>query len=444
VRIASGDGSVKRIAFLRTIFPRMKPAVYLDHAATTPVRPEVLEAMMPYLTEQSFGNPSSAHRFGRAARAGIEQARRHIAEAIGAEPSQVIFTSGGTEADNLSIVGSALAARDRGAPMCAAVSAVEHKAVLAAAHAVCHLGGREVLLPVDTAGILELDALDRALAETPSVVSVMWVNNEVGVVQPVAQIAERCRDAGVIFHTDAVQAVGKVPVSVQKLCCTLLTISGHKIGAPKGIGALIVRDRKAVEAILHGGGQQYGIRPGTENVAGAVALGRAVQLATAERETLAQRLLALRDELARRLLATVPDLVVNAEGSERAPHLLSIAVEGADSEALLMHLDLAGIAASSGSACSTGAVEPSHVLVAMGVPRELALGTIRFSFGRESSIDDVDRAAEVIPGVVAKVRKLAGVLGRTGGRADGRSVGLGEAAAAPESTARPADRQAAR
>src|SRR4051812_34309375 len=186
----------------------MKPPVYLDHAATTPVRPEVLEAMMPYLTDQSFGNPSSAHRFGRAARAGIEQARRQIAESLGAEPGQVIFTSGGTEADNLSIVGAALAARDRGAVMCAAVSAIEHKAVLAAAHAVCHLGGKELLIPVNRDGLLELDALDRALAESPSVVSVMWVNNEVGVVQPVVEIANRCREAGVIFHTDAVQAVG--------------------------------------------------------------------------------------------------------------------------------------------------------------------------------------------------------------------------------------------
>src|SRR6476620_1585050 len=390
----------------------MQPPVYLDHAATTPVRSEVLEAMMPYLTHQSCGNPSSAHRFGRAARAGIEQARRQIAESLGAEPGQVIFTSGGTEADNLSIVGAALAARDRGAPMCAAVSAVEHKAVLAAAHAVCHLGGREVLLPVDSAGLLELEALDRALADTPSVVSVMWVNNEVGVVQPVAHIAERCRDAGVIFHTDAVQAVGKVQISLQNLCCTLLTISGHKIGAPKGIGALIVRDRKAVEAILHGGGQQYGIRPGTENVAGAVALGRAAQLAGAEQPAEAQRLQSLRDDLAARLRAAVPDLVVNGAGAERAPHVLSVAVPGADSEALLMHLDLAGVAASSGSACSTGAVEPSHVLVAMGLSRELALATIRFSLGHDSRPADVARAAEVMPGVVAKVRKLAGVLGR--------------------------------
>jgi len=390
-----------------------RPVVYLDHAATTPVRAEVLEAMLPYLTNQTFGNPSSAHRFGRAARAGIEQARREIAQAVGAEPGQVIFTSGGTEADNLGIVGAALAARDRGGRMCAVVSAVEHKAVLAAAHAVCHLGGREVVLPVDRCGRLDLESLDAALRERPAVVSVMWVNNEVGVVQPVAEIAGRCREAGVAFHTDAVQAFGKIPVSLRDLPSTLLTLSGHKIGAPKGIGALIVRDRKSVEAIIHGGGQQHGIRPGTENVAGAVALGRAAALAAAEQAEQAVRLSRLRDELAERLRGAVTDLVVNGEGGERAPHVLSVSVAGADSEALLMHLDLAGVAVSSGSACSTGAVEPSHVLVAMGVPRELALGAIRFSFGHESTPADVDRAAEVMPPVVEKVRKLAGVLGRT-------------------------------
>ncbi|MEP7228224.1 MAG: cysteine desulfurase family protein [Gemmatimonadales bacterium] len=410
----------------------MRPPVYLDYAATTPVRPEVLEAMLPYLTAQSFGNPSSAHRFGRTARAGIEQARRQVAQAVGAEPNQVVFTSGGTEADNLGIVGAALAARDRGGRMCAVVSATEHKAVLAAAHAVCHLGGREVVLPVDTRGRLDLVALDAALAERPAVVSVMWVNNETGVIQPVGEIAGRCREAGVIFHTDAVQALGKVPVSVAELSCTLLTISGHKIGAPKGIGALIVRDRKAVEAIIHGGGQQFGIRPGTENVAGAVALGRAAELAASEQNALAERLRALRNDLGARLKAAVTGLVVNAEESTRAPHLLSVAVRGADSEALLMHLDLAGVAASSGSACSTGAVEPSHVLVAMGVPHELALGAIRFSLGRESTAQDVDRAIEVVPTVVAKVRKLAAVLGRVdgraGGQADGRNEGTTEAA----------------
>jgi cysteine desulfurase len=386
--------------------------VYLDHAATTPVRAEVLEAMLPYLTAQVFGNPSSAHRFGRAARAGLEQARREVAHAVGAEPNQVVFTSGGTEADNLGIVGAALAARDRGGSMCVVVSAIEHKAILAAAHAVCHLGGREVVLPVDGGGRVDLEALDEALRERPAVVSVMWVNNEVGVVQAVGAIAERCCAAGVAFHTDAVQAFGKLPVNIASLGCTLATISGHKIGAPKGIGAIIVRDRKAVEAIIHGGGQQFGIRPGTENVAGAVALGRAAALAAAEQPAEAERLRALRDELAARLRAGVPDLVVNAEGATRAPHVLSVAVPGADSEALLMHLDLAGVAASSGSACSTGAVEPSHVLVAMGLPRELALGAIRLSLGHGSTADDVARAAEVMPGVVAKVRKLAGVLGR--------------------------------
>jgi cysteine desulfurase len=389
-----------------------RPPVYLDHAATTPVRPEVLEAMLPYLTNQAFGNPSSAHRYGRAARAGIEQARREVAQALGAEPNQVIFTSGGTEADNLGIIGAALASRDRGGSACVVVSAIEHKAVLAAAHAVCHLGGREVVLPVDRKGHVHLDALDAALAERPAVVSIMWVNNEVGVVQPVAEIALRCHDAGVVFHTDAVQAFGKVPVSMGELPCTLLTLSGHKIGAPKGIGALVVRDRKAVEAIIHGGGQQYGIRPGTENVAGAVALGRAALLAAREQGEAAERLRALRDRLAKGLRAAVSDLTVNGDGAETAPHVLNVSIAGSDSEALLMHLDLAGIAASSGSACSTGSVEPSHVLVAMGVPRDLALGAIRFSLGHESTVEDVDRVAEVMPAVVAKVRRLANVLGR--------------------------------
>jgi cysteine desulfurase len=387
-------------------------AVYLDHAATTPVRAEVLEAMLPYLTAQVFGNPSSSHRYGRAARAGLEQARREVALATGAEPNQVIFTSGGTEADNLGVVGAALAARDRGENMCVAVCATEHKAILAAAHAVCHLGGRETLLPVDAGGRVDLEALDAALAARPAVVSVMWVNNEVGTIQPVRDIAGRCHAAGTVFHTDAVQAFGKLPVSTRDLPCTLLTISGHKIGAPKGIGALIVRERKAVEAIIHGGGQQFGIRPGTENVAGAVALGRAALLAAQEQAEESVRLTRLRDDLAERLRAGVPDIAINGEQGERAPHVLNVSVAGADSEALLMHLDLAGVAASSGSACSTGSVEPSHVLVAMGVPRDLALGAIRFSFGHESTAADVERTAEVMPAVVAKVRKLSGVLGR--------------------------------
>jgi len=386
--------------------------VYLDHAATTPVRPEVLEAMLPYLTAQAFGNPSSAHRFGRAARAGLEQARREVAHAVGAEPNQVIFTSGGTEADNLGIVGAALAARDRGGAMCAVVSAIEHKAILAAAHAVCHLGGREVLLPVDREGRVDLDALDEALRLKPAVVSVMWVNNEVGVVQPVAEIAGRCREAGVAYHTDAVQAFGKVPMNLATVACTLATISGHKIGAPKGIGALVVRDRHAVEAIIHGGGQQFGIRPGTENVPGIVGLGAAAALAAREQAAFAATVAALRDELERRLLAVVPDAVINAAHGRRAPHVTSVSIPGTDSEALLMHLDLAGIACSSGSACSTGAVEPSHVLTAMGVARELGVAALRFSFGKENTLEDVQATVAALPKIVEKVRALSAVLHR--------------------------------
>jgi len=386
--------------------------VYLDHAATTPVRAEVLEAMLPFLGPTAFGNPASAHRFGRTARAGVEEARRKVAAAVGAEPSQVIFTSGGTEADNLAIVGAALAARAAGRPMHAAVCATDHKAVLAAAHAVTRLGGTETILPVGPEGVVHLDALDAALQAQPAVVSVMWVNNEVGTIQPVEEIGRRCQAASALFHTDAVQAFGQLPVSVESAGASLLTISGHKIGAPKGVGALIVRSRAAIEAIIHGGSQQFGLRPGTENVAGAVALGRAAELAAEDQAAKAARLGRLRDDLAARIRASVPDVVWLAERSPRAPHVLSVAVPGADAEALLMHLDLQGIAASGGSACNTGAAEPSHVLTAMGVPRALALCTVRFSLGRETTPADIDRAADVFPVVVAKVRKLAGVLGR--------------------------------
>ncbi len=388
------------------------PPVYLDHAATTPVRAEVLEAMLPYLGSAAFGNPSSSHRFGRTARAGIEEARRQVAAAVGAEPSQVIFTSGGTEADNLAVVGASLAAGAAGQPMHAAVCATDHKAVLAAAHAVTRLGGSETVLPVDGHGLLDLAALDAALATKPAVVSVMWVNNEVGTIQPVEEIGRRCRAAGAMFHTDAVQAFGQLPVSCDAADATLLTLSGHKIGAPKGVGALIVRSRAAVEAIIHGGSQQFGLRPGTENVPGSVALGRAAELASAEQAAKASRLGKLRDELAARIRAAIPDAIWIAEAAPRAPHVLSVAIPGADAEAMLMHLDLQGVAASGGSACNTGAAEPSHVLTAMAVPRELALCTVRFSMGRETTQADVDRAAEVLPTVVAKVRKLAGVLGR--------------------------------
>jgi cysteine desulfurase len=389
-----------------------KRLVYLDSAATTPVRPEVLEAMLPYLGPDAFGNPSSAHRFGRAARAGVDEARRTIAEVLGVEPGHVIFTSGGTEADNLAVIGCALAARARGGPFRVAVSAIEHKAVLAAAHAVTDWGGEAIVLPVSGSGMVDEEALAAALGRGVAVVCVMWANNEVGVIQPVARLAARCRAAGVPFHSDAVQAFGKVPVSLQQVECTLLTLSGHKIGAPKGIGALVVRDRHAVEAIIHGGGQQFGLRPGTENVPGIVGFGRAVELAAAEQAAFARRVAALRDDLERGLVELVPDAVIHGWQAERAPHVANVSIPGTDSEALLMHFDLAGIACSSGSACSTGAIEPSHVLTAMGVPRELGVAALRFSFGRDNTSEDVAAVLSAAPKIVEKVRALSAVLHR--------------------------------
>ena len=390
----------------------MATPIYFDHAATTPVRPEVLEAMLPFLGASAFGNPSSSHRFGRTAKAGLEQARREVAAAVGVDPNQVFFTSGGTEADNLAIIGTAMAALGRGESGRVVTTATEHKAILAAAHQVAKLGGSEEILPVGPNGVVDLGAFEQAMTRSPSVVSVMWVNNETGVRQPIELMAERCRASGVPFHSDAVQAFGKFPISLATVPCSFLTLSGHKIGAPKGIGALIVRDRKTVDAIIHGGGQQFGIRPGTENVAGAVALGRAATIVVREVEHEAVRLAALRERLVAGLRARVGDLVVNGEGAPRAPHVLNMAIPGADSEALLMHLDLAGIAASGGSACSTGSVEPSHVLMAMGLPRSLAIASVRFSLGHETTEAEVDRAIAIVPGLIEKVRQLTAVLGR--------------------------------
>jgi len=388
-----------------------RPSIYLDNAATTPIRPDVLEAMEPFLAGGVFGNPSSAHRFGREARAGVHEARLRIAAAVGAEPNQIVFTSGGTEADNLAVVGAALAARAAGRPFRVAVSAIEHKAVLAAAHWVEALGGEMITLPVNGGGRVDPGALDAALARGVAVVSVMWVNNEVGLVQDVAAIAERCRAAGTPFHSDAVQALGKVACTVPA-GCTLLTLSGHKIGAPKGIGALVVRDKKCLHPLIHGGGQQSGLRPGTENVAGIAALGRAVELAAQEVGEFAREVGALRDEFERRVLEAIPDALVNGAGAPRAPHVTNVSIPGTDSEAMLMHLDLAGIACSSGSACSTGSVEPSHVLTALGLPWDRAIAALRFSFGKQNTMADVDYVASRLPGIVAKVRQLAGVLGR--------------------------------
>jgi cysteine desulfurase len=397
----------------------MPARIYLDHAATTPVRPEVRDAMLPFLGEEAFGNPSSAHAFGRAARAGVELAREQLAAAVGAEPSQVFFTSGGTEADNLAILGAAAAAQDaRGANVVHLVSSpTEHHAVSAAVHEAEQRGAFATLLPVDGEGVVDVAALDQALtgrsaAGRPSLVSVMWVNNEVGTLQPVSGIAARCAAAGVLFHTDAVQALGKVPVDLASFPWAAVSVSAHKIGGPKGVGALIVRDPSVFSALIRGGSQQHGLRPGTENVPGIVGFACAAELAAAEQPRHAASWGAMRDALQLAILAQVPDAVVHGAGAARAPNILNVSAPGTDSESVLMHLDLAGVAAASGSACTTGSVEPSHVLLSMGVPAALAAAGVRFSFGPLSSPEQVPHVADAYAQVVAKVRKLRTVLSR--------------------------------
>jgi cysteine desulfurase len=375
--------------------------IYLDHAASTPLRPEAREAMLPLL-ERPFANPSSIHRFGREARAALEDARARLARVIGAAPAEVVFTRGGTESDNLAVLGRARARR--GAPV--VCSAIEHKAVLGAAHAAEDEGAPLTVLPVDADGVVVLDALDRALAAEPAVVSVMWANNEVGTLQPVDEIARRCAATAVAFHADAVQALGKVAVRADLVGVDLLSFSAHKLGGPKGVGALFVRRGTHLAPLLHGGGQERGLRPGTEDVASAVGFAVAAEVAEAERDAAMGRVGALRDRLESGLLARVPELCVNAAGAARLPHVSNVSVPGADPEALLMSLDLEGIAASSGSACASGAVEPSHVLTAMGLPRETAGPSVRFSLGWTTTDAEIDRVLEVFPAVVERVRAL--------------------------------------
>ncbi|CAN5365918.1 cysteine desulfurase NifS [soil metagenome] len=381
----------------------MRP-IYLDHAATTPMRREVHEAMLPFF-EERFGNPSSLHRWGREARVALEEARARLAKVLGASASEILFTRGGTEADNLAMAGRARALP--GAPI--VCSAIEHQAVLATARALEKTGTALHLLPVDEHGVVRQEALDALFEQRPAVVSVMWANNEMGAVQPIDVLAERCREASASFHTDAVQALGKLRVRVDEVPIDLLSVSGHKLGGPKGVGALFVRRGTALEPLLYGGGQERKLRPGTEDVAGAVGLMVAAELAVQERESEMRRLGALRDRLEASLRDRVPDLVVNAAGSPRLPTISNVSVPGADSEALLLTLDLEGIAASSGSACASGAVEPSHVLSAMGVPPEVAGPSVRFSLGRGTTEDEIDRLIAVFPPLVERLRALAAV-----------------------------------
>lgn len=382
------------------------PPIYLDHAATTPVRPEVVAAMEPFFGPR-FGNPSSTHRWGREARVALDTARERVARTLGAKTDEVCFTSGGTEGDNLAVLGPFRALRGTGRDAIV-TSPIEHKAVLAVVHQAAREGADERIVAVSACGVVDDASFDALLADgRVAVCSLMWVNNEIGTVQDIPALAERAKAAGALFHTDAVQAFGKVALDARTQRFDTLTISGHKIGAPKGIGAMYIRRGTPLEPLMHGGAQDRGRRPGTENVAFAVGLATAAELAIAEREAECARLGALRDELEAAILARVPDAVINGRAATRASHVLNVSVPGTDSESLLMALDLAGIAASGGSACQSGSVGASHVLSAIGLAPDLANAAVRLSLGALTTPDAIRRVAEVFPALVAKARGLA-------------------------------------
>lgn len=376
--------------------------IYLDYAATTPLRDEVREAMEPYYAGH-FGNPSSTHRWGRAARGALEESRARIARALGAQHRDVVFVRGGTESDNLAILGRAEATRATGGAPCIVTAATEHKAVLDAARSVSARGGRAVVLPVARSGVVDLEALDRALGDDrPCLVSLMWVNNETGVVQPVAEVARRAAEAGVPMHTDAVQAVGKVPVNFNESGVSCLSVTGHKIYGPKSTGALLVRQDTPLDARLHGGGQERGLRPGTQDVAGAVGLAEAVTLAVAEQVELRARYAALRTRLESRLGDALPDLRIHGAETERSPHVSNVGLTSVDAQMLTISLDLEGLAVSGGSACQSGSTGASHVLEAMY--GDDVRSAIRFSFGRTTTTEHIDRAVDIVVRVVNRLR----------------------------------------
>jgi cysteine desulfurase len=376
--------------------------VYLDHAATTPVRDEVVAAMAPFFGPR-FGNPSSVHRWGREARVALDEARERLATCLGANPDEVCFTSGGTEGDNFAILGvfRTLKAQGRTA---AITTPIEHKAVLAAVHHVVHEGGEERLVRVTGDGLVDREHFCALLDDRAAIASVMWVNNEVGVIQDVPALAAEARAAGVVFHTDGVQAFGKVHIDARRQPFDLLTISGHKIGAPKGIGALYIRRDTPLEPMFHGGSQDRGRRPGTENVAFAIGLATAAELLLAEHDAEQSRLLALRTALENGLRDRIAGVVIHGANAPRAAHVVNVSVPGANSESLLMALDLRGIACSAGSACQSGSVSASHVLSAMGVSPELANCALRLSLGCLSTSECITRTVDVLASLAEKSR----------------------------------------
>ncbi|PKM89432.1 MAG: cysteine desulfurase NifS [Firmicutes bacterium HGW-Firmicutes-12] len=378
--------------------------IYLDHSATTSVKPEVAEIMLEHLI-QKYGNPSSVHSFGREAKKGLERARDQVAALINAQPEEIVFTSGGTEADNMAIIGVANKYSKRGKHII--TSAVEHHAVLHTCEVLEKKGFKVTLLPVDEYGIIRMDDLRKALTPETILITIMHANNEVGSIQPIEEIGTLAREKGIIFHTDAVQSLGKIPVDVRKMNIDLLTGSGHKIYGPKGVGFLYVKKGIKLEPLVFGGGQENKYRAGTENIPGIVGLGKAMELAGEEMNTEMTRLAKLRDCLIKGLQQRISNVTLNGHPILRVPTNVNLSFEFVEGESMLLSLDMKGIAASSGSACTTGSLDPSHVLLAMGLCHEVAHGSIRMTLGHENTEEDIQYVLEVFPAIVERLRNMS-------------------------------------
>ncbi len=377
-------------------------SVYFDHAATTAVDPRVLEVMVPYFTEK-YGNPSELHRVGREARAAVEQARAQVAAALNAGEREIVFTAGGTEGDNLALLGYL----QRFEPGHLIISAIEHPAVMEAARALNRTGWAVDFVPVDELGVIDVDAYEAAFRDDTRLASVMAANNVVGTLQPVAELARIAHEHGAVFHTDAVQVAGSLPIDVAELGVDMLTISGHKLYGPKGVGALYVKRGTRLTPILHGGGHERRLRSGTENVPGIVGLGAALELAEREMPQTRPRLEALRDRLAAGVVEAIPEVRYLGHPTERLPGNVSFTVRYIEGESMLLQLDAHGYMVSSGSACASGSLEPSHVILALGLGAEEAHGSLRLSLGRENTEEEVDGFLEVFPPIVDKLRSMS-------------------------------------
>ncbi len=380
--------------------------VYLDNAATTQVLPEVVTAMLPYFTE-FFGNPSSIHGYARPVKKALDQARTQVAKALNAQSDrEIIFNGGGTEGDNTVLRGAALQYRKKGKHII--TTSIEHHAILHTCESLeKELGVEVTYLPVDADGLVTPEQVANAIREDTILVSIMFANNEVGTIMPIAEIGRVCRERGVLFHTDAVQAVGHVPIDVQKMNIDLLSLSAHKFHGPKGVGALYVRKGVAIPPFIHGGGQERQRRAGTENVPGIVGMGAAIEIATANLEKNMAYIANLRDKLMRGIEERIPEIKLNGHRTQRLPNNVNYSIRYIEGESLLLMLDMNGVAASSGSACTSGSLDPSHVLLALGLPHEIAHGSLRMTLSELTTEDEIDYTLDILPGIVERLRSMS-------------------------------------